>query len=113
MSLKADVTVDAAKFDRSEIDTQTLEFNQKLIKIWADGPRWYEVCFPSPLHLQSPSITSFLFSSFPIFILPPQPLLSHTLLSPSDTSHADYYDRSEQQPTAKCAGKAKHPCPNP
>jgi hypothetical protein len=52
MSLKSDVTVDASKFDRSGIDTQTLEFNQKLIKIWADGPRWYEVCFLSPfLHI--------------------------------------------------------------
>lgn len=43
MSLKSDVTVDAAKFDRSTIDKQTLDFNAKLIKIWADGPRWYEV----------------------------------------------------------------------
>ncbi|KAI4684242.1 hypothetical protein J4E81_009122 [Alternaria sp. BMP 2799] len=39
---KSDVTVDASKFDRSGIDKQTLEFNEKLIKIWADGPRWYE-----------------------------------------------------------------------
>lgn len=43
MTLKSDVTVDASKFDRSTIDKQTLEFNDKLIKIWADGPRWYEV----------------------------------------------------------------------
>ena len=52
-SLKSDVVVDATKFDRSTIDKQTLEFNEKLIKIWADGPRWYEVCF-----------LSFLFSSY-------------------------------------------------
>ena len=44
MALKSDVTVDASKFNRSTIDKQTLEFNDKLIKIWADGPRWYEVC---------------------------------------------------------------------
>jgi len=43
--LKSDVLVDASKFDRSTIDKQTLEFNEKLIKIWADGPRWYEVIF--------------------------------------------------------------------
>jgi hypothetical protein len=46
MALKSDVTVDASKFDRSTIDKQTLEFNDRLIKIWADGPRWYEVCVP-------------------------------------------------------------------
>lgn len=51
MSLKSDVTVDASKFDRSTIDKQTLEFNDRLIKIWADGPRWYEVC--ADTHLQS------------------------------------------------------------
>lgn len=43
MSLKSDLTIDASKFDRETIDKQTLEFNEKLIKIWADGPRWYEV----------------------------------------------------------------------
>ncbi|CAA9958225.1 esterase/lipase/thioesterase [Pyrenophora teres f. maculata] len=41
--LKSDLTIDASKFDRSTVDKQTLEFNEKLIKIWADGPRWYEV----------------------------------------------------------------------
>jgi len=61
---KSDVTVDASKFDRDGIDKQTLEFNEKLIKIWADGPRWYEVClqFPSrslfPTPLQSLRIPS-------------------------------------------------------
>ncbi|CAN9422878.1 unnamed protein product [Alternaria alternata] len=39
MSLESDVKIPAAKFDRSTIDKQTLEFNEKLIKIWADGPR--------------------------------------------------------------------------
>jgi hypothetical protein len=43
MSLKSDLNIDAAKFDRKNIDKETLEFNEKLIKIWADGPRWYEV----------------------------------------------------------------------
>jgi hypothetical protein len=43
MSLKSDLTIDAAKFDRKNIDKETLDFNEKLIKIWADGPRWYEV----------------------------------------------------------------------
>ncbi|KAF1947129.1 alpha/beta-hydrolase [Clathrospora elynae] len=43
MALTSDLTIDAAKFDRSTIDKQTLEFNDKLIKIWADGPRWHEV----------------------------------------------------------------------
>jgi hypothetical protein len=44
MSLESDLTINASKFDRSTIDEQTLAFNQKLIEIWADGPRWYEVC---------------------------------------------------------------------
>ncbi|KAL6708176.1 hypothetical protein ACN47E_003360 [Coniothyrium glycines] len=43
MSLQSDLTLPVQKFDRSTIDKQTLEFNEKLIKIWADGPRWYEV----------------------------------------------------------------------
>jgi hypothetical protein len=43
MSLKSDLSIDAAKFDRGNIDQETREFNEKLIKIWADGPRWYEV----------------------------------------------------------------------
>ena len=50
MTLKSDVTVDASKFDRSTIDKQTLEFNDRLIKIWADGPRWYEVCIDIGFH---------------------------------------------------------------
>jgi hypothetical protein len=47
MALKSDLTIDASKFDRSTIDKQTLEFNEKLIGIWAKGPRWYEVYPPS------------------------------------------------------------------
>lgn len=43
MSLKSDLTIDATKFDRKLADKETEEFNEKLIKIWADGPRWYEV----------------------------------------------------------------------
>ncbi|KAJ8106180.1 hypothetical protein OPT61_g9710 [Boeremia exigua] len=43
MSLQSDLNIDASKFDRKLADKQTEEFNEKLIKIWADGPRWYEV----------------------------------------------------------------------
>ena len=43
MGLQSDLSIDASKFDRATVDKQTLEFNEKLIKIWADGPRWYEV----------------------------------------------------------------------
>jgi hypothetical protein len=53
MSLKSDVNVDPTKFDRKNIDQETLDFNDKLIKIWADGPRWYEV--RTPLNQDFPS----------------------------------------------------------
>lgn len=43
MPLQSDLTIDATKVDRANIDQATLDFNAKLIKIWADGPRWYEV----------------------------------------------------------------------
>ncbi|KAF2012663.1 alpha/beta-hydrolase [Aaosphaeria arxii CBS 175.79] len=43
MSLQSDVVVNASKFDRSTIDQATNDFNAKLIQIWKDGPRWYEV----------------------------------------------------------------------
>ncbi|KAF2128354.1 alpha/beta-hydrolase [Dothidotthia symphoricarpi CBS 119687] len=43
MSLTSDLTIDPSKFDRKLADEQTKQFNEKLIKIWADGPRWYEV----------------------------------------------------------------------
>ncbi|KAF2112002.1 Alpha/Beta hydrolase protein [Lophiotrema nucula] len=43
MSLKSDLNLDPAKFDRSKADKKTQEFNQKLIQLWKDGPRWYEV----------------------------------------------------------------------
>jgi hypothetical protein len=43
MPLESDVKVDASKFDRSAVDQKTNEFNKKLIQIWKDGPRWYEV----------------------------------------------------------------------
>lgn len=43
MPLQSDLTIDASKFERKLADEQTKEFNEKLIKIWADGPRWYEV----------------------------------------------------------------------
>jgi len=51
MPLKSDLTVDPSKFDRKLADEQTEQFNQKLINIWKEGPRWYEVsasqCFIS------------------------------------------------------------------
>jgi hypothetical protein len=83
MSLESDVKIPAAKFDRSTIDKQTLEFNEKLIKIWADGPRWYEV-------------------RRVLLFLPSLAPLSLTMV-----------DRSEPRRTAKCAGKAKLPLPSP
>lgn len=43
MPLKSDLTLPSAKFSRKNIPSETSAFNQKLIKIWADGPRWYEV----------------------------------------------------------------------
>ena len=46
MSLQSDLDIDASKFDRKLADKQTEEFNEKLIMIWADGPRWYEVRHP-------------------------------------------------------------------
>lgn len=48
MPLNSDITVDATKFDNNKIDKKTQEFNEKLIEIWADGPRWYEVFYTSP-----------------------------------------------------------------
>ncbi|KAF2262109.1 alpha/beta-hydrolase [Lojkania enalia] len=43
MPLKSDLNVDPSKFDRSKVNEKTNEFNKKLIQIWKDGPRWYEV----------------------------------------------------------------------
>lgn len=43
MPLTSDINVDATRFDRKLTDKKTEEFNEKLIKIWKDGPRWYEV----------------------------------------------------------------------
>jgi hypothetical protein len=91
MSLTSDVNVDAAKFDRKNIDQETLDFNQKLIKIWADGPRWYEVC-----SMQCNAIQN----NHPVYI-------RFTLIL-TLTSH-----RSAQLNTANYAGTAKRPCPNP
>jgi hypothetical protein len=56
MALKSDLNIEAAKFDRATIDQQTLEFNQKLIDIWAQGPRWYEVCISSYPYIFIPYI---------------------------------------------------------
>jgi hypothetical protein len=96
MSLKSDVNVDPAKFDRRNIDQETLDFNEKLIKIWADGPRWYEVGTLS-IHNCTHTSASFITSPLPI----PSPL--SLLTSP----------RSVPQPTANSAGKAKPHFPNP
>ncbi|KAF2181809.1 alpha/beta-hydrolase [Zopfia rhizophila CBS 207.26] len=46
MPLKSDVIVDASKFDRSLASKKTEQFNEGLIKIWKEGPRWYEVGAP-------------------------------------------------------------------
>lgn len=43
MSLKTDITLDASKFDPSAITSETTKFNEQLMKIMADGPRWWEV----------------------------------------------------------------------
>ncbi|KAF2005463.1 hypothetical protein P154DRAFT_518567 [Amniculicola lignicola CBS 123094] len=43
MPLKSDIYVDASKFDESLQSEKTKLFNEKLIQIWKDGPRWYEV----------------------------------------------------------------------
>lgn len=43
MPLTSDLTIDTTKFDHSKTDPQIEEFNKKLIQIWKDGPRWYEV----------------------------------------------------------------------
>jgi hypothetical protein len=55
MPLKSDLTVDPSKFDRKLADEQTKQFNQKLINIWKEGPRWYEVSRPSPFVLSPAS----------------------------------------------------------
>ncbi|KAF2847307.1 alpha/beta-hydrolase [Plenodomus tracheiphilus IPT5] len=47
MPLQSDLTISASKFNASQIDDETKAFNEKLIKIWADGPRWYEVGAPT------------------------------------------------------------------
>ncbi|KAI8940601.1 hypothetical protein NX059_001874 [Plenodomus lindquistii] len=47
MPLSSDISVSTSKFQSSEIDEETKQFNQKLIKIWAEGPRWYEVGAPT------------------------------------------------------------------
>jgi hypothetical protein len=73
MSLKSDITVDASKFDRANIDKETAEFNEKLIKIWADGPRWYEVrcAFTIIRAVAVPHIG--VVSKLLILTVPPQP----------------------------------------
>jgi hypothetical protein len=91
MSLKSDVNVDPAKFDRKNIDQETLDFNQKLIKIWADGPRWYEVRSP---HLTHP------FGKVLLHQLFHHPILTRL-------------HRSAQLNTANSAGTARPPYPNP
>lgn len=45
MPLTSDITLDASKFRREDIDPKTKAFNERLIKIWEDGPRWTDVSF--------------------------------------------------------------------
>jgi len=46
MPLTSDLNIASSHFDDSQIDEQTRAFNAKLIRIWAEGPRWYEVGAP-------------------------------------------------------------------
>ncbi|KAF2196327.1 alpha/beta-hydrolase [Delitschia confertaspora ATCC 74209] len=46
MPLKSDLWVDSSKFDPSKVSEKTAKLNEKLIQIWKDGPRWYEVGAP-------------------------------------------------------------------
>lgn len=43
MPLKSDLTLDASKFKPSAITQNTHDFNDKLIKIMENGPKWWEV----------------------------------------------------------------------
>lgn len=47
MPLHSDITISASKFASEEVDAETKAFNEKLIAIWAQGPRWYEVGAPA------------------------------------------------------------------
>jgi hypothetical protein len=101
MSLKSDVNVDPAKFDRKNIDQETLDFNQKLIKIWADGPRWYEV----RTSLKSQTLFPTIYIFRPRFPYPnhiPHPYASYSCDSRSAPPH-----------TANSAGTAKRRSRNP
>ena len=105
MPLTSDLTISTSKFDRSTIDQETLDFNAKLIKIWADGPRWYEVV----QHFISSSLT-----------LAPTIIPSHTLnMNIQSVTLLSCLililikTRSVQQNTANYAGKARHLCLNP
>lgn len=43
MPLTSDLKLDASKFQPEAISEQTKQFNDKLIKIMQNGPKWYEV----------------------------------------------------------------------
>jgi len=89
MPLKSDLTIDASKFDRKLSDQQTEEFNEKLIKIWADGPRWYQV--------------SIQFSVALSLLKPPHFSLGEIANRP----------RLARRNTVNSVGKEKHLSPNP
>jgi acetyl esterase/lipase len=91
MSLQSDLTVNASKFDRANIDEETLAFNEKLIKIWADGPRWYEVRPSNNLSILV------LFHDYPALDIH-YPRVSSRMLT---------YVRSAQLNTASSVGTAK------
>ncbi|WPH00902.1 Hypothetical protein R9X50_00373600 [Acrodontium crateriforme] len=46
MPLTSDLKLDASKFQPEAISEQTKQFNDKLIKIMENGPKWYEVGAP-------------------------------------------------------------------
>lgn len=43
MPMKSDITVDPSKFDPLNVSEKTKKFNEDLIEIGKQNPRWYEV----------------------------------------------------------------------
>ncbi len=43
MPMQSDIRLDAAKFAPSSVNEKTTKFNDHLIQILENGPRWYEV----------------------------------------------------------------------
>ena len=49
MALKTDLNLDATLFSPSAISAQTNGFNETLMEIMSNGPKWYEVDVPRNL----------------------------------------------------------------